>query len=178
MEIVFERTLKDYQEAVASQRVQSLRLKVAVTMGFLLFCILGTILLVSLGLTMTQGSMAMIFGSYVVGKGFSLAYSLWLKRDFMRHPNFTCQVRMQIDEAGLKSDSELWTSGTKWGAYLKRAETKNLFLLYLGARSVEIIPKRAFSAGQIDEFRRLIHTHLPCAIPISEKRGACVENPS
>jgi hypothetical protein len=178
MEIVFERTLTDYREAVALQRVRSLRLKVAVTMGFLLFCILGTIVLVSLGLTMTQGSMGMLFGSYIVVKGLSFTYSLWLKRDFMRHPNFTRQVRMRIDEAGLKSDSDLWTSDTKWGAYLKHAETKNLFLLYLGVRSVEIIPKRAFSAGQIDEFRRLIHANFPHSLDTSEERGACVENPS
>jgi|SRR5580658_448407 hypothetical protein len=182
MEIQYQRTFSDYEEALTAQRVKSRPLKIAFTIAFLLILFLGVFLLVSLGLTLAAGTVAMFVGSFILAKILSVTSALWrkrwIKRDFHLHPNFARPVRVGIDEAGLHSESEVWSERTKWDSYVKHGETKNLFLLYLGARSVEVLPKRAFSTEQAEEFRRLVRAKFPDGSFNSERRSQRVENPS
>ncbi len=174
----FQRTFSDYKETLATQYAKSLRAKVTIAVLLCLFYILGVIVLMSLGLTQAQGSVGMLVGSLVLGMGLALAHSVWLKRDFRRHPNFDRPQNLRIDSSGLHSETAAWSGDTKWEAYVKYRETEHLFLLYLGARSVEVIPKRAFSGEQLREFRRLVGTKLPDESANSEQRSCGVENPS
>jgi hypothetical protein len=178
MEIRFQRNFSDYREALAGQRVKSLRLKILVAVSLCLIYIIGDVVLVSLGLTLGMSTVTVLAGSLILAKGLSFAHSLWLRRDFRRHPNFARPVQMQIDDAGLHSESDVWSGHTKWDTYVKYGETENLFLLYLGARSVEVIPKRAFSGEETEEFRRLVRAAFPDGPPNADQRSACVENPS
>lgn len=177
MEVRFQRALADYVEAIAAQRVTSLRRKILCAFAFIPFYVLGVILLMSFGLTQGQGSIALLAGIIALGGLASFVYSRWLKRDFRRHPNFTLPIRMWFDDSGVHSESEAWSGVTKWSAYVSRRETKNVFLLYLGVRSADVIPKRAFSSEELAEFRKLIAAKLPQGSPICE-RNTFVTNPS
>jgi len=178
MEVRFQRTLGDYLEVIAAQRVTSLRRKILYVLAFIPVYILGVILLMSFGLTQAQGSLALLAGMIILGRLISFAYSRWLRRDFKRHPNFALPVRMWFDDSGVHSESDAWSAVTKWTAYLGRRETKNLFLLYLGARLADVIPKRAFSSDELIEFRKLVIAKLPEGQPNLEQRNSLVENPS
>lgn len=83
-----------------------------------------------------------------------------LRRDFSKHPNFSRHCNLHVDDNGLRSSSDVSSGDTKWGAFVKFRETPNLFMLYLGERVFRVIPKRAFSTLQLEEFRGLLRTKL------------------
>jgi hypothetical protein len=177
MEIRYQRNFNDYQEAFAAQQTKPLGRKMAFALFWCVIYVLGSAALVSLGMKQAYAMMTVIVCTLISGLGFYVIRPYWLRRDFNRHPNFARPVQMQIDDAGLESESEVWVGRAKWGAYVKYSETENLFLLYLGARLVEAIPKRAFSGEQMEEFRRLVRTKLSGDALTSAQRSTCVESP-
>lgn len=90
MEIQFQCTFGDYQEALAAQRVKSRPRKTLLAFAVLLVLLLGIFVLVSLRLTLAQSTVAMLAGSFIVAKLLSVAssfqFSRWLRRDFLNHP--------------------------------------------------------------------------------------------
>ena len=84
-----------------------------------------------------------------------------LRHDFKKHPNFSRQCTLQVDNDGLRSQNDMSSGETKWGAFVKFRETPNLFMVYFGGRLFKVIPKRAFSAAQLEEFRELLRSKLP-----------------
>ncbi len=89
----------------------------------------------------------------------------YFRRDFRRHPNFGRAQTLHIDESGIEYKSDLGHSETKWEAYSKLRETPNLFMLYLGARLFQVIPKRAFPDQRREELRRLLQEKIPGRSP-------------
>ncbi len=178
MNIEFQRTVDDYKEAITAQQKRPLGRKVSFALLWCVIYVVGSAALVSLGVKQALAMMAVAACTLIPSLIFLAIRPYWLRRDFLRHPNFARPVQMRIDDGGLHSESEVWSERTKWDAYVKFSETEKLFLLYLGARSVEVIPKRAFSSEQTDEFRRLVRAKFPVGPPNSEQRSACVENPS
>jgi YcxB-like protein len=103
-----------------------------------------------------------------------VGFPLWLCRDFRRHPNFSRQQTLRVDEDGLYKRSEVGQSETKWFAYTRFRETQNLFVLYLGERQAEVVPKRALSNAQLDELRQLLRKKIPGNVKTSELRSSSV----
>src|SRR5689334_19326341 len=155
MQIQYQRTLEDYKEVLAAQGVKPLRQKVLRAIAWCLLNVLGAFVLVSLGLREGRAFAFMLLAWFVVCLVIFTIRPLWIKRDFIGHPNFSRPQTVQVDESGVSFESAIGKSETKWGAYIRSQETQNLFLLYLGARLVEAVPKRAFSTEQLDEFREL-----------------------
>jgi len=52
-------------------------------------------------------------------------------------------------------------SENKWSLFTKLRETPRVMLMYVGARNFMIIPKRAFSPEELNEFRALVNRQLP-----------------
>jgi hypothetical protein len=97
---------------------------------------------------------------------FWLAYPIFylpakIRRDFKKHPNFSRPCNLHVDDDGLRSSSDISTSETKWGAFVKFRETPNVFMVYFGGNIFRVIPKRAFAASQLEEFRELLRRKLP-----------------
>lgn len=88
-------------------------------------------------------------------------FSTRVRRDFRRHPNLAREYRLRADNNGLELVSDVNQGGGKWASYTAFRETANLFVIYCGARMFFMVPKRAFSGAQLDEFRRLIRGKLP-----------------
>ena len=169
MEIQFQRNFADYQELFEAQTRKSLRHKITFTLIFFFLYILVSAGLVSLGLAQSRAFLATFILVTFAGVVSALVRPYWLRRDFKKHPNFVRPVRLQVSEDGLHSESDAWSGSTKWNAYFGYHETENLFFLYLGSRSVEAIPKRAFSAQQLAEFRELVRANLPNSPSISNR---------
>ena len=130
---------------------------ILIVMAFL-FIAFGLLQSVVNGLA--QGAIALALGIFWLACGFVLR-PIWFRRDFRRHPNFAVAQVVAITEDGLETNSEIGAGDTKWSAYGKFRETKNLFMLYMAARLFRVVPKRALSAPQVDEFRELLRRKLP-----------------
>jgi hypothetical protein len=83
-----------------------------------------------------------------------------MRRDFHKHPHFALESDLVAAEEGLRLKSDLGEGFSKWAAFTKWHETENLFMLYTGVRQFRIIPKRAFEASQLSEFRELLRRKL------------------
>jgi len=178
MEVSFQRTFSDYQEAIKAGRSRSIGRKILFAVCFVPIYVVEVVFVMSFGLTQGKSSVVVLVFTVIVARLISFGYSLWLKRDFQNHPNFSCPIRIRIDDTGMHSESDRWNADTKWGAYIRYRETENLLLLYLGARSVDVIPKRVLPGGQLDEFRRIVRAKLPDDGQTSARGNAYVENPS
>jgi len=181
METQFQRSYSDYLEIVAAQRVRSSRpRRIAFNIAFLLILLFGIFILVSLRLTLAQATVAMLGGSFILariaGAVSTARLNRWLKRDFALNPGFARKSNARVDDGGLYLEGEDGNSYTKWLAFVKYQETPNLFLLYVGTRSLHAIPKRAFSPEQLEEFRRIIRIRIPTNGPSSEERSMHVES--
>jgi hypothetical protein len=162
MEIQYQCNLADYQEALVTRRSRLLRQKILGVVLAWVLIIFGTFVLVGLGARPGAGSLAVIVIFLVVSIGYKVVMlPLWIDRDFRKHPNFAREELLRIDEDGLHGSNEIGQGEKRWLAYTEYRETKNLFILYLGARLFEVIPKRAFSSTQLDEFRQLLRRKLP-----------------
>lgn len=161
IEIHYQRTFDDYQEAVAAQRSKSLRLKIVGVVIAALLYLVGVVVLMSFGASQGLAVLVTAIGFPLFAKSVSYAYGIWLRRDFRRHPSIALPEKTRIDDAGLHINSEVAGGTTKWVAYNGFKETQNLFLLYLGPRMAHVLPKRAFSSEQLEEFRRFADVNLP-----------------
>jgi hypothetical protein len=85
---------------------------------------------------------------------------LSFRRHFRDTPNFALKQFLVTGEDGLLTRSDAGQIENKWSAYTKFQETPNLFIFWMGAAKWEGIPKRAFSALELDEFRELLVRHL------------------
>lgn len=83
-----------------------------------------------------------------------------MRRDFRKHPHFALESDLVAGEEGLGYQSDIGEGASKWAAFTNWHETENLFMLYTGARLFRIIPKRAFEASQLTEFRELLRRKL------------------
>ena len=83
------------------------------------------------------------------------------RRNFRDVPNFVLKQVLVTGEDGLLTRSDAGRTENKWSAYTKFQETPNLLIRWMGAGMWEVIPKRAFSAVELGEFRHLLLRHLP-----------------
>jgi YcxB-like protein len=162
MEVKYVLNLADYAEVLTTSGPRTLKQKMfgAVIGGVLIILCLAV--LVNAGFRQGVAALigAVLFPGALVIYRFVI-FPLWVRADFCRHPNFSREQILRVDENGLHKTSEVGQSFTKWPAYTCFRETQNLFLLYLGERSIEVVPKGALSSTQLHELRQLLHKKLP-----------------
>jgi len=158
VEVRYQCNLADYSEALKAHysiyRIYSL---IRITIGCALIAI-------GLYLVYTTGNLGGTAFILLGGIWFVLRVLLrpvWIKRDFRKHPDFSRENLLSADQDGLRSSCDVSQFQRSWSAYTKFRETPNLFMLYMGARLFDVIPKRAFVGPQLDEFRELIRQKLP-----------------
>jgi hypothetical protein len=172
MQTEFQCDLKDYEELFAAQQAKPLGRKILIASLSGLLIIATVFALVSLGLPEGRAFVFIIFCSFALAFTSKLIRRVWIRRDFRGHPHFSQRQVVQVDETGLRVETGVEKSEMKWGAYERCQETQTLFLLYLGARSVQVIPKRALSSDQLVELRQLLSSKLPGKETDSPHRGA------
>jgi hypothetical protein len=172
MQLEFQCDLRDYEDLFAAQPAKPIGRKILFSSVSGLLIIVVVFALVSLGLPEGRAFvfiilcwLALVLTSLVIRR-------VWIKRDFRGHPRFSQKQVVRVDEAGLFVKSEVERSEMNWAAFERFQETQTLFLLYLGARSVQVIPKRALSADQMVELRQLLSSRLPGKEINSPPRGA------
>jgi hypothetical protein len=179
MQIEFQCDLKDYEELFAAQLAKPLGRKILFSAVSGLLIIAVVFALVSLGMPEGRAFVFIILCWFALVVTSLVIRRVWIRRDFRGHPHFSRRQVVQVDEIGLRVESGVERSEMKWAAYERYQETQTLFLLYLGARSVQPIPKRALSADQTEELRELLSSKVPGNETNSQRRGPRVsETPS
>ena len=96
-----------------------------------------------------------IFGSYLLANRYVFA-PYRLRRIFHRSPNTSCERRLLISDAGIKTILPNVTDEALWGAFQKAYDLKNVILVMYSPRQFYIIPTRVFDAAGLDEFRSIL----------------------
>jgi hypothetical protein len=177
MEVRYQCNLADYKEALSSPRPTPLKRKIFRVVLIWVVIILGVFVMEGLGFRQGPAGVGVIIFCFLFWLVYRIVlFPLWVSKDFRGHPNFQRAQSVRIDEDGLHKTSEIEQGETMWLAYTDWRETQNLFVLYLGSRLLEVIPKRALSREQLQEFRRLLHEKIPQTANTSSHRSASVRS--
>jgi hypothetical protein len=87
---------------------------------------------------------------------FSGAPYLSARSQFRGSPSAKAPITLTATDEGLHFRSQQTDSKVSWSAYVNWVEEKTTFALFPHPRIFIVIPKRAFSAGQLTEFRELL----------------------
>jgi hypothetical protein len=178
MQIQYRCNVADYQEVLTTGRPTPLNRKILRVVLWFSLIVMSSAILVNFGFRQGVAGLAVPFLLLVLWLGFRLVIRpLWIKRDFRGHPNFQREQVVQIDDWGLHRTSGVGQSETRWLAYTDYRETQNLFVLYFGRRLMEVIPKRALSAEQLQNLRQLLLDHLHVDANTSYPGGSHVSLP-
>lgn len=175
MEVQYTCNLADYVEVLKTSGSRTLKRKTfGAAVGIVLIA-LGAAVMVGLGFRQGVAFLIMVvlLPAFWLIRRYVL-YPLWVRKDFAKHPNFSRVRTLRADESGLTWSSEVDRSETKWQAFTGFKETDNLFVLYLGERLAEAVPKRALAGPQLHEFRHLLFEKLPQKLDSSDRRSANV----
>lgn len=158
MEVQYQCTRADFLEVARHQKKSFLY--------YYVYWILRIFFLLAGALTAATGGRSHATDMFVIA-GILLAwpllvYPLSIRRNFRKLQNFSLRQTLIADEGGFQTHSDLGKSVNKWSTYSKFQETPNLFVLWIGQEMMfEAIPKRSFSAAELDEFRDLLVLHVP-----------------
>jgi hypothetical protein len=79
------------------------------------------------------------------------------KRDFAKHQG----TKTIISSEGIAFSDSNSQSTSKWSAFIRYAETKNLFMLFYRPNLCHTLPKRAFAPEDLSRFRELLQQNVP-----------------
>ncbi|TNE49431.1 MAG: YcxB family protein [Bacteroidetes bacterium] len=127
-----------------------------------MYLILAVLMLVAL--TVTQGGDIFTL-KYLLSVVLPVAMVLglwWYLIRFMGRRTFRSAPQMQegrnciIGASMITIQGHTFSTEFSWSGVLQVVETSKLFLVYNSASSAIMLPKRAFAAGQIEQFRQLV----------------------
>lgn len=71
-----------------------------------------------------------------------------------------CEILAEINDDGMTIQTKDSRAELKWSSFMKYLESRNLFVVYQSAQLMNVFPKRAFSAEQVEVFRDLLRRNL------------------
>ena len=78
------------------------------------------------------------------------------RRSLRNQPSLRGSIEAELTDNGCRLTSQYGVGENRWGAINEVVETRSLFMLKLAPQLAHILPKRAFSDSQLDEFRTLV----------------------
>ena len=165
MTIDFQFTPDDYRNAFRAhfKKGASLALRL-----MLHLCLIAGILMLLIGiLFVITGQRApnvalppFVFGSLFTWYGIGGPYQFLARKEFAKSPSNRQPRRIEVSEAGVKTDAGVASSNMSWEAYLRFVESKDCFLLYTSPGCFAIVPKRALQPEQVNELRQILQSNV------------------
>ncbi len=91
-----------------------------------------------------------------------LAFAIIPQMVFRRDPKFLQDYSLTFSREGIHFQTAHIDSQLQWGMYSRALVDSHSYVLYHGARSFTIIPKRIFqSAGELKAFEELLAQNVP-----------------
>jgi len=165
MTLQFQFTLEDYRNAFQAHLKKGASFW---TRMMLKLCTVGgTIMLLIVILFLVTGQRSanvflppLLVGALWVWLGMGGTYMVSARNQFAKNPALREPRRLEIDDAGIKTDAGIASSQTSWKAYLRFVESKDAFLLYTSPACFNIIPKRVLQPQQVDELREVLNRNV------------------
>jgi YcxB-like protein len=160
MQVGFQLTQQDFLQALQTHRNRvSFRKWTFLFVAFLLLGV-SALNLVSLVVDRSTQNLRNFFP-------FFLLLSLWgallwlgprwgARTQFRKQPSAQGMRQVSIDEIGIHSRWDGGSADVEWKNYIRFTESRDLFLVYSSPACFGMLPKRAFSAEQLDAFRSLL----------------------
>jgi hypothetical protein len=165
VEVTYELTPDDFKQGLLAHR----RSKKARFWALRILMASGGALVVVMLLAILQGGMkpeleqsikqqslpfVAIIGFWVLAYFTLPAYAA--RKQFSGAPSLRGVRKLSASEEGVAFASQLTEGTTAWSTYVKWLENDKVFALMSSNTAMVVIPKRAFSEQQAEEFRRLL----------------------
>jgi hypothetical protein len=162
MQVTFQLTPEDYRDGLLAWRnLKSWRrwgiraAGVFFGLGFAVFVLQlfissATLVSVAPGLVLSAGFLILIWAGP----------SLSGRRQFRNTPSAHDPMTIGASDAGLEIHSVHADSKVAWSTYVAWGESKAVFVILPQPRIYVPIPKRAFTAEQLDEFREMLRRNI------------------
>ncbi len=99
-------------------------------------------------------------GVYFLYCGFGLR--LYFRRLYRKDHRFKHEFTAEISDQGIRVVTQFSDAQIKWNGLVRFLESKNIFMVFIARWNFLILPKRAFSGGEADEFRATLqHNIMP-----------------
>lgn len=96
-----------------------------------------------------------VFGLLILGRVY-VAARIYFKRDIGK----VGKMDIDVADSGIRFASAKGNGECYWSAFVRYAETKNLFVLYQQSILFNAIPKRAFEPADLAAFQQLLQQNL------------------
>lgn len=164
MQVTYQLTPEDFYQGFLAWRSQR---KWQKWTRWVAYFVVGAALLISL-LTLFFYRSASTTPVARGGVAFGVIWFAWmllaprflLRRQFRNHPIAQSAIGLNASETGLEIHSAHSDSKVAWSAYVRWGESESAFVLMPQPRIYITIPKRAFSAEQIGEFRGMLQRNI------------------
>ena len=164
MEVTYQLTVDDYHRAIKAYRTRTafLRWMFRAGVGVMVLAFSAGILLFVL--EPHGNAIKNLLPLLVVCALWS--FSLWAaphlsaRRQFRGSPSANNPVTLEASDAGLHFRTAHSDSRGDWTAYVRWLEEERVFAVFPNSRIFIAIPKRAFTADQVSEFRELLREKI------------------
>ena len=97
-------------------------------------------------------------GVYFLYCGFALRR--YFRRSYRKDRRFQHDFTTDISEDGIHIAMPTAEAQLKWGNFIRFLESDDIFMLFHSDLIFNILPKRAFAADEIDQFRELLRRKI------------------
>lgn len=150
MKIIVKYTLEDVYQAIRLGYFSSNAKYVCILIGLLALIAMFIFNLSADGLVFL-GIVSFIFLSYPY-----LLLRFYSDYQLKKTPILQSIITYEIDEDGIRCDSEISKEEIKWGAYVRARNNKKILLLYINHKMFHFIPKRVVSSENWQELLKLV----------------------
>jgi hypothetical protein len=121
------------------------------------------VVLVALRLQVIIGLFLTVWGIWMIANR-TIFWPRRMRKEYVQYPDM--DRSMEFGNEVVAAETNYGNSKFLWGRLTRFVETEKLFVLFAPPRFLYTVPKRAFSAAELEDFRHLIQQK----IPVSESR--------
>jgi len=164
MEVTYQLTVDDFRRAIKAYRTRTtfLRWSFRVGAGVMVLAFAGgiTVLVLEPHGNTVKNLLPLLVLCALWSVFIWAAPHLSARRQFRGSPSANSPITLEASDAGLHFRSAHGDSRVDWSAYVNWLEEEKVFAIFPNPRIFVALPKRAFNADQISEFRKLLHQKI------------------
>ncbi len=91
---------------------------------------------------------------------YGFAHRQWFRRDYRKDHRFKHEFTADISNEGIHIITPFSDSLVKWDGFVRFLESNDIFMLCVAQWNFFVFPKRAFTQGEVTEFRSLLQRKI------------------
>ena len=82
--------------------------------------------------------------------------AIFLEETFEKDRRFQQEITAEISEDGIHFVTPNSDARTNWGLFVRYLESDKIFVLYQSNQIMNLLPKRSFGSGEVEQFHQLL----------------------